>query len=80
MKMINYTKVFSVIILSSMIFISCEKEVSTSQPENPPGKAQINISSNPTGTKIYLNNKNSGNFTPDSITFLDEGRYSITLK
>ena len=80
MKMINYIKVFSVIILSSMIFISCEKEISTSQPENPPGKAQINISSNPTGTKIYLNNKNTGNFTPDSITFLDEGRYSITLK
>lgn len=59
---------------------SCEKQISTTQPEEEPGKAQINISSYPDGTKIFVNGKNTGSYTPDSLTFLSEGNYRITLK
>lgn len=69
-----------VFLLTFMLLISCDKEISTSAPEPPPGKSQINISSNPASAKIYLNGKNTGSITPDSITFLEEGFYKITLK
>ena len=68
------------LIMSFIIFISCEKHISTTQPEEEVGKAQINISSYPDGTKIYKNGKNTGSITPDSLTFLAEGNYTITLK
>ncbi|MFZ1290659.1 MAG: PEGA domain-containing protein [Melioribacteraceae bacterium] len=45
---------------------------------NPKGK--IIIASNPSGAQIFLANQNTGNLTPDTLSNLQRGTYSISLK
>ncbi|MFO7524833.1 MAG: PEGA domain-containing protein [Ignavibacteriaceae bacterium] len=66
--------------LISLIFISCDKEVSRSPVESEPSKGKLVVSSDPGNYLIFLNGKNTGRYTPDSLTFLDDGTYEITLK
>ncbi len=58
----------------------CDKDVSRSpvEPEAPQGFIYIN--SNPGGFTIFQNGRNTGRYTPDSISFLEAGTYEITLK
>ncbi len=74
-----------IIILSVAIFIlfvlpSCEKEISTSPPVEPIPFGNIFIDSSPRGMKIYEDGRNSGKVTPDSLNWLPEKEYAITLK
>lgn len=62
------------------IGIFCNKEVSVSPPDSPVHTGRIYIQSNPSRAKIYLNGKNTGRLTPDSIRWLEAGQYKITLK
>ena len=75
-------RLLNIVLLSLIILtvISCDKEVSTSEPEEPPTNGFISVSSNPSNAKIYMNGRNTGSFTPDSLKWLDEGSHSITLK
>jgi hypothetical protein len=76
----NTVKILSCILL--LFFISsCEKEVFT-EAEKPasPVNGKIYINSNPAGYTIFLNNKNMGLITPDSLTWLNSGTYKITLR
>ncbi len=69
-------------ILPFCIFVallSCEREVSVSPPDEPPPNGKIVINSYPNGFKIFLNEKDRVRFTPDSLTWLDSGRYEIRL-
>lgn len=59
---------------------NCEKEVSVSPPEPPVPQCTIAVKSNPSGASIYLNGKITGKVTPDSLRWLAEGTYKITLK
>ena len=63
-----------------LLFGSCDKEVSHSpvEPEAPQGFIYIN--SLPDGFAIYQDGRNTGRFTPDSISFIEAGAYQITLK
>ncbi len=70
----------SLLITSLTIFISCSKEVSTTEPITQQTNGAIVIGSNPQGAKIFFNNTNTGKVTPDSILTLDAGNYVITLK
>jgi hypothetical protein len=63
-----------------LIGIFCNKEVSVSPQELPIHTGRIYIMSNPSKAKIYLNDKNTGRLTPDSIRWLEAGKYKITLK
>ncbi len=76
-----------IIITISLLFIlslslnSCEKEVSTSPPDPmPQNSGKLFIDSKPEGAHIYLNGKNTGFNTPDTVPYLDGGSYKITLK
>ena len=64
----------------SVLFGSCDKEVSRSpvEPEAPQGFIYIN--SLPDGFTIYQDGRNTGRITPDSISFIEAGTYQITLK
>jgi len=76
-------KIKSTILLAiSVIFfvVSCEREVSVSPPTTPVPVGKLFIDSNPPGAKIYENGRNSGKFTPDSLTWLEAKEYTITLK
>lgn len=70
-----------IIIISSFFFNTCEKEVFTGINEiEYIENGKIYLSSNPTNAKIYLDGKNTGLKTPDSLTWLKSGNHAITLK
>ena len=79
----NMTFGFNIILMifiSLGSFTSCDKEVSRSPVEPEPSRGKIVISSEPEQSLIFLNGRNTGRYTPDSLSFLDDGEYSITLK
>jgi hypothetical protein len=87
MKQIEYLIDYKLLILPlivlvflSIILIGCNKEVSVTPPEPTPQNGKLFVSSDPLGSFIYLNGKNTGNVTPDTINWLDEGTYVLTLK
>ncbi len=67
-------------VLVLLLLLSCDKEVSVSPEELPPFTGKMIIQSEPAGFSIYLNNKNTGSLTPDSLLFMNPGDYQITLK
>lgn len=71
-----YLLTFVVLLLS----YGCDKEVSRTPTAPPPSEGLVNVNSNPQGFAIYQNGRNTGRFTPDSLTFLEPGNYEITLK
>ncbi|MGE5457627.1 MAG: PEGA domain-containing protein [Methanococcaceae archaeon] len=60
-------------------FASCEKTVTTEPPDKTLGSAAMFFESEPSGAKIFLNGKNTGKITPDSIKWLHTGDYKIIL-
>lgn len=70
---------FAVILLTSVVFYSCSSDNSTN-PEPAAKKGSIYVTSDLAGAQIWNNNTNTNKVTPDSITGLDAGNYSITLK
>ncbi|MCK9279946.1 MAG: PEGA domain-containing protein [Melioribacteraceae bacterium] len=68
--------------LFSIFIYSCkDKEVFTGSPPEPEEVfGNIYIDSKPQGAQIFLDNKNMGLITPDSLVFLSDKEYSITLK
>lgn len=70
---------FLVITLLPFI-ISCEKVVYPGADEIQPTKNHLYVESNPSNAAIYLDNRNSGLFTPDTIKWLGDGKYNVTIK
>lgn len=71
----KYTLLFGLLLL----IFGCDKEVSVTAPVENPENGFIYVSSNPVGVKIYLNGKNTGKFTPDSLTYVDYGDVEVKL-
>jgi len=61
-------------------FSSCEKDVTTTPPLEPVPQASLFINSVPAGSTIFVNGRNTGRITPDSLPYIKEGSYQITLK
>lgn len=79
--MYKYKIVFWIITLFVVIALTaCDKEVTTSPPDQVPAEGKIIVSSVPDNALIYLNGRNTGRFTPDSLTFLEDGIYNLTFK
>lgn len=73
--------IFSLNLFLLLVLISCDKEVSVSGPQNyETGKAKFYIETEPKGAAIFIDDKNSGLFTPDTIKWLNEGEHKFTLK
>ncbi len=71
----------ALILLIIFLVNSCEKEISVSKPEDPPqNSGKIYIGSIPDHAAIFINHKNSGYFTPDTIPYLNDGNQLVTLK
>ncbi|MCU7492263.1 MAG: PEGA domain-containing protein [Ignavibacteria bacterium] len=68
----------AIALLISFAFYSCSDN--STNPEPAAQKGSIYITSNPSGAQIWNNNTNTNKITPDSLTGLDAGSYSITLK
>lgn len=70
----------SLALLLTVLTVSCGKEVSRSPVEPPPPEGFIYVNSIPERFSIYLNGRNTGRLTPDSISYIAAGDYQITLK
>ncbi|HVO74675.1 MAG TPA: PEGA domain-containing protein [Ignavibacteriaceae bacterium] len=73
------------LLIEVMIFLlftfgSCEKDVTTTPPPEPVPQASLFINSIPPGSIIFVNGRNTGRITPDSLPYIEEGSYQITLK
>lgn len=65
----------------SVIVCSCGQEVYTGISENDYYEnANVLLESRPNGARIFLNNKNMGLLTPDTLRWLSTGNYTVTLK
>ncbi len=84
LKVSNKNKIRIYYLISFLVFVlfllGCDKEVSRSPVESEAPKGFIYVDSNPQGFTIYLNDRNTGRQTPDSISYIEEGEYEITLK
>ena len=79
----NYIHILSIkflLIIFLALNSACDKEVSRTPVAPPPPEGFIYVNSTPEGYAIYKNGRNTGSFTPDSLTFLEPGQYEITLK
>lgn len=68
-------------LLFFLTIVSCEEDVITDVAKNkitPFGK--IFVETNPGGYRVYVDNRNMGVVTPDSVTFLSEGPHTLVLK
>lgn len=68
------------ILFMLFLFISCEKDVSTSPKELPPDNGTLVLISIPPNAKIILDGRNSGYFTPDTIRWLSDTTHEIVLQ
>ncbi len=78
--MSSTSRTIAITILLCIIFISCEKSVFTGYEEPKTENNKIQITSNPSNAKIYLNGKNTGFTTPSLLTWLESGKDTIGLK
>jgi len=76
---LNIFNILMVLVLLGF-FSTCDKEVSVTPPEPPPPTGKLFVDSDPQGALIYLNGKNTGNITPDTIEWLEGKEYLLTLK
>lgn len=60
--------------------VSCVKEVTTAPEDEEIPRGMIVISSNPPNAAIYLNNKNTGYKTPDTLKYMSDDTINIRLK
>jgi sugar lactone lactonase YvrE len=80
MKKTRQILVYSFLALIMFFTISCDKELSSSSPPETPPNSKIFVNSLPQGFKIWLNGKNTGRVTPDTIPWLEPKEHEITLK
>ncbi|OGU54817.1 MAG: hypothetical protein A2V66_06950 [Ignavibacteria bacterium RBG_13_36_8] len=79
-KMIT-NKIFLFLVFTLALLVSrCEKDISTTPPDNSVYNGKILFDSNPQGAQIFLNGDNTGKTTPDSIAYLEPGIYSTTYR
>lgn len=73
---------FSIIlfILVSISGFICDQDVSVSPPPPSVSTGILRVQSEPESFTIFLNGRNTGRITPDSLIYLDYSAYQITLK
>ncbi len=76
-RIVNY---LLVILISGIVLYSCRRQISVTPPDAPPPSGFMYIDSYPKGFDIYLDGKDRRRITPDSLTWLSNGIYKITLK
>lgn len=75
-------RLISILLILAAAAASCSKEVFVEPKPDSQGneKGIIFIDSRPPGASIYINGKNSGQVTPDTVKWLPEADQNITLK
>ena len=67
--------------LVTILLISCDKEVFTGIVETTATEfGKVYITTNPQGYQVYIDNKNWGIVTPDTVLWLTIGNHKLSLK
>lgn len=61
-------------------FNSCVMDVSVTPEEEQPTLTKLIISSNPSNAEIFVNGKNTGKMTPDTLHYITDPELNIKLK
>ncbi len=70
-----------VLLCSSLLIYSCKQEIISEPPDEPSIKnSKLIVSSKSEGAQIYLDGKNMGVRTPDSLDWIQPGQHKVTLK
>ena len=77
MKLIHKISFLSFFLFTA---ISCNKELSTTPEEILGPNIKLFVESDPPGARIFLDNKNTGHLTPDTVQWLQARNYKLTLK
>ncbi|MDP2038667.1 MAG: PEGA domain-containing protein, partial [Ignavibacteria bacterium] len=78
--MSSKARIIAFTISLGIFLISCERSVFTGYEEPKPENNKLQITSNPSNAKIYLNGKYTGLNTPSLLTWLESGKDTIGLK
>lgn len=69
------------VLVFAAIFYSCEKEIFTGvEDDKPKTNNRLYIESNPQKAVIYVEQRNSGLTTPDTLKWMPDGKHTITIK
>lgn len=68
---------FLILLSSTMLLLSCNKDSSINNPQSLLGK--LVITSNPSSAKIFISDVDTKKVTPDSVD-LEQGNHGVTLK
>ncbi|NWF50718.1 MAG: PEGA domain-containing protein [Ignavibacteriaceae bacterium] len=64
----------------TILFNSCQKDVTVSPDDVIPQYGVLNVDSYPQGAKIYIDGVHTGEVTPSTIKWVDEEKHILTLK
>jgi hypothetical protein len=76
--MLKNSFVLPLLLILGLFFAACNKD--TSNPVTSPTVGGIYVQSTPSGAQIWVNGTNSNNVTPDSVSDLSAGNYTVILK
>ncbi|MFC2133058.1 two-component regulator propeller domain-containing protein [Bacteroidota bacterium] len=76
----THTVLYCCIVITLFGFSSCNKDISTTPADPPVSTGKIVFNSEPQGAEIFVNEDNTARFTPDSVVFLEPGKYHITMR
>jgi len=81
MRINKYIKTIGILALTTLLIISCDKQVSVSQPEiHTFENAKVFIDSKPNHAEIFVDGKNTGLLTPDTVRWLSKGKHNFLLR
>ena len=81
MKKNKYIKTSAILVFTTLFIISCDKQVSVSQPEILTlENAKVFIDSKPNYAEIFVDGKNTGLLTPDTVKWLSRGEHNFLLR
>ncbi len=70
--------ILSIALVAGLLLSSCDNN--STNPEPVSQKGSIYVTSSPSGAQIWVDGTNSNKVTPDSVTNINEGNHSVTLK
>lgn len=65
--------------ISMLLIVGCDREISVTPADPPPASGKLIVQTIPEGYEIYLNDRISGQKTPHTFEFMEQGFYDVSL-
>jgi hypothetical protein len=77
---LNGKIILALVLVTNILLINCDKVITAPETIELHSNSSIFISTLPSGFSVFINNRNTGAITPDSLLFIEPGTYQIALK